>query len=239
MIDESSGEIQQERSNRSLFVQELLLSTLTEQLQINDNALENIDILSEKIAFPSISEESVKEKVKSDISSPLEGEGAKESSVVTTKNLVETVSQNNGGASGITSKTVGARTVDKCGTKQKATSSVTPPQNGKGASGSQSSRGVRQSSIHHQNQGERERQALHNIRQGAMMQNAVDLSNNLSLARGGSSGYESADSPQPLPGRPGSAGRDRDGRMNPPTAKRNMVKHLPATKASDREPPPH
>lgn len=242
VIDESSSEIQQERSNRSLFVQELLLSTLTEQLQINDNMLENIDLLTEKLVVPSVSEEN--ETVKNDSSSVLEGDGAvaKESAVVTMKSYTETVSQNNGGATGITSKTLGMKTVERSGTKQKATSSFSP-QNGKGASGNQSNRGLRQSSIHHQNQGERERhsQALHNIRQGAIMQNAVDLSNNLSLnvARGGSSGYDSADNPQPLPGRPGSAGRDREGRLNPPTAKRNMVKHLPTSKASDREPPPH
>lgn len=243
MIDETSTELHQERSNRSLFVQELLLSTLTEQLQINDNTLENIDKLTETIASTSLSEGS--DKVKSGSSGPLEGSGAiaKDSAVVTTKNSLEAISQNNGGATGVGSKTIGAvKTVDKAGTKQKATSSFTP-QNGKGATGSQSNRGVRQSSLHYQNQGERERhsQTLHSMRQGAMMQNAVDLSNNLSLnvGRGGGSGYDTADNPQPLPGRPGSAGRDRDGRLNPPTAKRNMVKHLPATKASDREPPPH
>lgn len=243
VIDETSTELHQERSNRSLFVQELLLSTLTEQLQINDNTLENIDKLTETIASTSLSEGS--DKVKSGSSGPLEGSGAiaKDSAVVTTKNSLEAISQNNGGATGVGSKTIGAvKTVDKAGTKQKATSSFTP-QNGKGATGSQSNRGVRQSSLHYQNQGERERhsQTLHSMRQGAMMQNAVDLSNNLSLnvGRGGGSGYDTADNPQPLPGRPGSAGRDRDGRLNPPTAKRNMVKHLPATKASDREPPPH
>ncbi|XP_053407172.1 E3 ubiquitin-protein ligase KCMF1-like isoform X2 [Mercenaria mercenaria] len=242
VIDESSTEIQQERSNRSLFVQELLLSTLTEHLQINDNTLENIDKLTETLAFTSLSEESEKENVKSDSPVPLEGAGAvaKEIAVVTTKNTTEALSQSNGGATGVGSKTIGTKTVDKVGTKQKATSSFTP-HNGKGASGSQSNRGVRQSSLHYQSQGERERhsQALHSMRQGAMMQNAVDLSNNLSLNARGGSGYDTADNPQPLPGRPGSAGRDRDGRMNPPTAKRNMVKHLPATKASDREPPPH
>lgn len=245
MIDDGSSDIQQERSNRSLFVQELILSTLTEHLQSTDNSLQNIDKLSDKLS-PSVSEESEKEKekVKSDSPSPSDGAGAleKENAVVTTKSLVEVVSQNNGGATGVTSKTIGGKPVDKVGTKQKATSSFAP-QNGKGASGSQLNRGVRQSSIHYQSQGERERhhQALHNIRQGAMMQNAVDLSNNLSLnvARGGGSGYDPMENPHPLPGRPGSAGRDRDGRLNPPIAKRNMVKHLPTTKTSEREPPPH
>lgn len=238
VIDENSMVLQQERSNRSLFVQELLLSTLTEQLNINDNSLENLEKLSDKVLSPSLSGDSETDKSESSTS-----EGStnldKETPIVTGKSATDVVSQSNGDATGV-GKTIGVKSVDKVGTRQKVVSSVAPvPQNSRGASGvSQPNRGSRQ--VHYQSQqGERHSQSVH-IRQGGLVSNSVDLSNNLSLnvARGGGSGYD-GENPQPLPGRPGSGGRDRDGRMNPPTAKRNLVKHLPATKASDREPPPH
>ncbi|KAL4232092.1 E3 ubiquitin-protein ligase kcmf1 [Mactra antiquata] len=244
VIDENSVEQQNERSNRSLFVQELLLSTLTEQLNINDNSLESLEKLSDKVTSPSYSGESETDK---NDSSSTEGSSTnqdRETLVAASdkSSSTEVSSQSNGDAT-VVSKTKGVKSLDKVGTKQKVVSSVVaaPLQSasGRGASGSQPNRGSRQ--IHYQSlQGERHSQAVH-IRQGGLVSNSVDLSNNLSLnvARGGNgSGYD-GENPQPLPGRPGSGGRDRDGRMNPPTAKRNLVKHLPATKTSDREPPPH
>lgn len=232
---EEDTEAELERSSRNLFVQELLLSTLTEHLTLNDNSLDNLDKVSES-EKPVYQATEVKgnEIDKSD-SGVADGVEKDKALIASTKNNSSEQTSSVLGAS--ESKTIGHKTIDKVGTKQKVLSPVAPV-NGRGASGTVSGR-VRQSSIQYQSQGERHSQAVHNVRQGGLMQNnPVELSNNLSLnmGRGGGASYDT-ENPQPLPGRPGSGGRDRD--LHPSTAKRNMVKHYPATKASDREPPPH
>ena len=234
MIDEDEeSEAEVERSNRSLFVQELLLSTLTEHLTVSDNSFETLDKVEESDTLKHQgSEVKANEHDKSDNGLP---DGAEKDKflVASSKNNSSEHTSSGIGASG-NSKTIGHKTLDKVGTKQKSLSLVASLNGRGGASGTVVSRGVRQSSIPYQSQGERHSHALHNVR----MQNPVDLSNNLSLnmGRGRGASYDT-ENPQPLPGRPGSGGRDRD--LHPSTAKRNMVKHYPATKASDREPPPH
>lgn len=236
---EDSSELESEHRSRSLFVQELLLSTLTDYLTVSDNLLENLE-KSETAADPGKSDTQALESKscendKSDSGVP-EGVDKSLNATSKTSSSEQTSSVMGAIASG---KTMGHKPLEKVGTKQKVVGSAT--MNGRGASGtvSTNSRGMRQSSIAYQSQGERHHsQAVHNVRQGGLLQSPVDLSNNLSLnmGRGGGASYDT-ENPQPLPGRPGSGGRDRD--LHPSTAKRNMVKHYPATKASDREPPPH
>ena len=220
---------------RSLFVQELLLSTLTEHLQLSDTTLEGLT-MSEKLPSPPVEES---EKNKND-SSP-DGGGEDKENVGGLRKGSDPVDHGSTGAAGST-KNMGRKSVEKVGTKQKVGStamSSVGSQNGRGGVGSHPGRSGRQSSLQFQSQGDRHSQP-HSVRASAVMQNNVELANSFSLnvAIGGGADYDT-DNPQPLPGRPGSAGRDRDGRLNPASAKRNMVKHLPATKTSDREPPPH
>lgn len=230
--EESEAEL--ERSNRSLFVQELLLSTLTEHLTVSDNSFENLEKVDESDkSINQGSEVKGTENDKSDTGLPEGGEKDK-SPLASSKNNSSEQTSSVLGASG-SSKTIGHKTLDlsKVGTKQKSLSQVASV-NGRGASGLVMNHGVRQSSIPYQSQGERHSHAVRSVR----MQSPVELSSNLSLnmGRGGGASYDT-ENPQPLPGRPGSGGRDRD--LHPATAKRNMVKHYPASKASDREPPPH
>ncbi|XP_052226819.1 E3 ubiquitin-protein ligase KCMF1-like isoform X1 [Dreissena polymorpha] len=255
VIDEGDEDkVRQERSVRSLFVQELLLSTLTEHLTLSDSSLlDNLDKLQGLGlgCSSSLSEYTETESDKSDNAQP-EGATAMEkeslpmaSSKSTSPEAVNSSVLDNGTAA---KTAVGHRVVtEKVGTKHKNASNPLGPVNGKGASGSGAGvitgARVRQNTHPYQSPGEWNSQALHhNVRQSGLMQNAVEFSNNLALNMGGrsSSGASyDADNPQPLPGRPGSAGRERDGSLNPAAAKRNMVKHIPASKASDREPPPH
>ncbi|XP_052772264.1 E3 ubiquitin-protein ligase KCMF1-like isoform X2 [Mya arenaria] len=248
VIDEMDVEAgRRERSSRSLFIQELLLSMLTEQTNLPDSTLENLDklLLSDQLqeATSEKSEKPDEETDKSD-NAHIEGATAMEKENVPLASSKSSSSEAHfvvTGASAV-NKSVGQKPVERAltGTKQKALgSSVVSAVNGKGASGISGGR-VRQSTVQYQSQGERHSQSLHNVRQSSLMQN-MELSNNLSLNVGGRSGGAAYDTenPQPLPGRPGSGGREREGPINPATAKRNMVKHFPATKASDREPPPH
>lgn len=253
MIDEGDEDkVRQERSVRSLFVQELLLSTLTEHLTLSDSSLlDNLDKLQGVglACSSSLSEYTETELDKSDNAQP-EGATAleKESLPVASTKSMSTEAANSSVLDNGTARTaVGHRVVaEKVGTKHKNASSPLGPMNGKGASGSGagviSGARVRQNTHQYQSPGEWNSQALNlNVRQSGLVQN-VEFSNNLALNMGGrsSSGASyDADNPQPLPGRPGSAGRERDGSLNPAAAKRNMVKHIPASKASDREPPPH
>ncbi|KAH3785991.1 hypothetical protein DPMN_164089 [Dreissena polymorpha] len=216
---------------------ELLLSTLTEHLTLSDSSLlDNLDKLQGLGlgCSSSLSEYTETESDKSDNAQP-EGATAMEkeslpmaSSKSTSPEAVNSSVLDNGTA---------AKTA-KVGTKHKNASNPLGPVNGV-ITGAR----VRQNTHPYQSPGEWNSQALHhNVRQSGLMQNAVEFSNNLALNMGGrsSSGASyDADNPQPLPGRPGSAGRERDGSLNPAAAKRNMVKHIPASKASDREPPPH
>ena len=218
VINESDMDLQKDKLARSLFVQEMLLSSVTEQLHIGDEGLENFDNLIAKVTPP---QREAKEQPEKDevVEGPTENVSASASSksaseAPSTKNVPKLVDKDKVG-----------------GTKQKSTVSSVGLQVGR--SSGQYSR-VRQGTGMYQSQGHSQQ-----FRQGTVMQHNVELANNLSLnvAVGGGGANYDTENPQPLPGRPGSGGRD--GRLNPPAAKRNMVKHLPTSKTSDREPPPH
>lgn len=238
---------QTDHARRSHFVQELLLSLLTEQPS-NPESLDTLDKLSQSglaLAGPGGGDiESLGEVTDRSENASTHTEEAALPPTGDKENVSVAVGRSIGsestcavsGANAASSKSIGHKPVDRLvtGAKQKVGSSVV---NGKGATGHAGVR-VRQSSLQYQSQADRHSQSLHNVRQSSLMQN-VELSNNLSMNVGGHNsgpGYDT-ENPQPLPGRPGSAGRDRD--VNPATAKRTMVKHFPATKTSDREPPPH
>ena len=219
VINESDTDLQQDKLARSLFVQETLLSSFTEHLHLGDEGSENFDNLIVTVTplrkenkEPNQKDENT-EGLTENVSASASSKSASEAP--TTKSVQKHVDKEKVGG----------------GTKQKSVSSVGLPVS---RSGGQYSRVSRQGTGVYQNTGHSQQ-----YRQGGtLMQHNVDLANNLSMnvAIGGGANYDT-ENPQPLPGRPGSGGRD--GRLNPPTAKRNMVKHLPTSKTSDREPPPH
>lgn len=219
VISESDTDMQQDKLARSLFVQEMLLSTVTEQLHLGDEGLENFDNLLANVTPPRKEDKGQPQKDDSvegpteNISASASSKSASEAS--STKNLQKHVEKDKVG-----------------GTKQKA--AVSSGGLPVGRSGAQCNRVPRQGTGVYQSQGHSQQ-----FRQNALMQHSVELANNLSMnvAVGGGGANYDTENPQPLPGRPGSGGRD--GRLNPPAAKRNMVKHLPTSKTSDREPPPH
>lgn len=198
---EAEQNVEQERVDRSVFVQELLLFTLTEQLQIastdRSSSSETVDIQAEAIG-PSVSEGSESShKEESDQSSSNLQSIPKQKKVGKPQSLQKPAPAGNSGAS--------------------ATSSG------------------RQSTV----QGSNVRQM-----QGASpIVYPVQHIGGLSPLSMGGAGPTLGSHHSITPGRPMSAGRererDRDTRVPPPQAKRNMLKHMPPTKASDREPPPH
>lgn len=221
VIDEGSNEAQQERLGRSLFVQELLLSTLN-NLSVSDRGLDTVDKLSDKYLSPQ-SEESDKSNSSTPSDTGPNPDNDKESAVAAQKSSTE--------APSMSTKSIGQKvSVEKVGTKQKTTGSTAAALAAVGRGSSNllpQGRSSGRPTAQYQSQGERSNSHVYHH---PVM--AVPVS-----GRGG--GAYDADGPQPLPGRPGSGGRDREGRLDPQTGKRNMVKHLPTTKTSDREPPPH
>ncbi|KAL3863517.1 hypothetical protein ACJMK2_005271 [Sinanodonta woodiana] len=230
VISGMDSEAQQERASRSMFVQEVLLSTLTEQLNLLDGGeqVEDFDKLLDKTA--SAAPSSVKETVPEDIGT-LENTNCSGIHPISERNAAS--------AEPLLSKNLAPKPAEKVsGTKQKSTSTalqgVSVPVGGAGGGAS------RQNMIQFQLQNQGHGQGLH-MRSG---QGSLAIPNNhpsMPVAVGGGGAAYENENPQPLPGRPGSAGRERerDGRMSHGSAKRTMVKHLPATKATDREPPPH
>lgn len=216
VINESDTDFQQDKLAWSLFVQEMLLSSVTEQLNLGEEGLESFDNLIANVK-------------------PLQREDEEENVEVPMENVSASASSKS--ASEAQSTKSIQKHVDKekvgGGTKQKSSvSSVGLPVN---RSGGQYNRVSRQGTPVYQSTGHSQQ-----YRQGGtVMQHNLELANNLSMnvAVGGGGANFDTENPQPLPGRPGSGGRD--GRLNPPAAKRNMVKHLPTSKTSDREPPPH
>ena len=222
VINESETDLQQDKLARSLFVQETLLSSFTEHVNLGDEGSENFDNLIVNVT-PLRKENKEPNQKEENIDGPTENVSASASSksaseAPTTKSVQKHVEKEKGGG----------------GTKQKSSvSNVGLPVN---RGGGQYSRVSRQGTGVYQNTGHSQQ-----YRQGGgtVMQHNVDLANlsmNVAVGGGGGANYDT-ENPQPLPGRPGSGGRD--GRLNPPNAKRNMVKHLPTSKTSDREPPPH
>ena len=223
VINESDTDLQQDKLARSLFVQEMLLSSFTEQLNIGEEGLENFDNLIARVTTPAQREENEPEKDEVVVDGLTENVSASASSksaseVPATKNVQKLVDKEKVAA-----------------TKQKSTVSSVGLQVGRSSGGQYNRLPRGQGTGVYQSQGHSQQ-----FRQGTLMQHNVELANNLSLnvavGGGGGANYDT-ENPQPLPGRPGSGGRD--GRHNPPAAKRNMVKHLPTSKTSDREPPPH
>lgn len=216
VINESDTDFQQDKLAWSLFVQEMLLSSVTEQLNLGEEGLESFDNLIANVK-------------------PLQREDEEENVEVPMENVSASASSKS--ASEAQSTKSIQKHVDKekvgGGTKQKSSvSSVGLPVN---RSSGQYNRVSRQGTPVYQSTGHSQQ-----YRQGGtVMQHNLELANNLSMnvAVGGGGANFDTENPQPLPGRPGSGGRD--GRLNPPAAKRNMVKHLPTSKTSDREPPPH
>ncbi|XP_055955414.1 E3 ubiquitin-protein ligase KCMF1 isoform X2 [Patella vulgata] len=209
--DESSSNesdqsnVESEHVDRSVFVQELLLSTLSEQLQQTNS--DDISHLLESLKSPGPDEEKQETK--------------------------PTVNKKNGGTT--TSKPVNTKT-EKSGSatalvKPSSASSVTSNQGSVKSRVSEASKDApgRDSSY--------SRMLLNPSSVGGTVQVPGGVLNNNSLPVSSVGGVS-------LPAATGRSAsgisRDREGRLNPAVAKRNMLKHMPTpTKTSDREPPPH
>lgn len=199
---EAEQNVEQERVDRSVFVQELLLSTLTEQLQIastdKSSSSETVDFQAEVIG-PSVSEGSESSH--------------KEASDQSSSNNLQSIPKQ--------------KKVEKPQSLQKPA-----PAGNSGASASSGRPNTVQVS------------SVRSVQGAAPIVYPVQHMGGLSpLSSMGGAGPTVGNHHSITPGRPMSAGRererDRDTRVPPPQAKRNMLKHMPATKASDREPPPH
>ncbi|XP_069140671.1 E3 ubiquitin-protein ligase KCMF1-like isoform X2 [Argopecten irradians] len=218
-VTESEQSIYEEREDRGAFVQELLLSTLTEQLHLE----QDLDTL---IGGDS-SNDSEKRSSKLPTTTSSEGDqhpGAGGASPVHQQQNTNSLGRDPG-------------TAAKSSLTEKGNQvSPTQKQHAGGGGGGTVVTLSRQSQGHsfqgvtlRQNHGS-------TMSGGSQVYNSLPGSNAVQALAGAGIG---AGNLHPLPGRPGSGGRDRDGRVNPAAAKKNMYKQLPTSQASDREPPPH
>lgn len=218
-ISEKEQNIEKEREDRSMFVQELLLSTLTESLHLQDiDDLSNVNTETPKIPSDSLptSAADVEPSPQQHITAVIPNQSTSSSqhkAAVTVSSLKPPVD-----------KVIQANL-------QKMTQ---PTGGGGGGGGGGVTHGHRGQGPLSNTQTTRQ---SHGSNNSGQVYNLVPGPNTMPPQLGGAG--IGAGNPLPLPGRPGSAGRDRDGRVNPAAAKKNMFKQFPTSQTSDREPPPH
>ncbi|XP_060076551.1 E3 ubiquitin-protein ligase KCMF1-like [Ylistrum balloti] len=218
-VTESEQSIFEEREDRGAFVQELLLSTLTEQLHLEQD-------LDELIGGGS-SNDSVRSSNKLPTAASNEGDQHNITGGASPSNQQQNTNS--------LSKDPGTAAIAKCVLPERG-SQLLPSQKQHAGGGSMVVTHPRQNQGH-AFQGVTLRQNHGSMSSGSQVyNNSLPGSNAVQALAGAGIG---AGNLHPLPGRPGSGGRDRDGRVNPAAAKKNMYKQLPTSQASDREPPPH
>jgi len=193
-----------------MFVQELLLSTLTEQLHLP----ENLDDLGGECE-----EENVKLITKM---SPTSEANQPPSIQHNTNNQSKEV----GGGSG------GGGTIKSTSPEKLSQPNTQKQQHNGGGFGSGSAPVTRQNQGHSY-QGTQVWQGHGTVSSSGQVFNLPGSNPLQALAGAGMA----AGNMHPLPGRPGSGSRDN--RVNPAAVKKSMFKQLPTSQASDREPPPH
>ncbi|XP_021378605.1 E3 ubiquitin-protein ligase KCMF1-like isoform X2 [Mizuhopecten yessoensis] len=221
-VTESEQSIFEEREDRGAFVQELLLSTLTEQLHLE----QDLEVL---IAGGS-SNDSVKWSNK--LPTATSNEGDQHTSTGGASPLHQQQNTNSLG------KDSGSAAIAKSVLPERG-NQLQPTQKqhaGGGGGGGSTMVNLSRQSQGHAFQSVSLRQNHGSMSSGSQVYNSLPGSNAVQALAGAGIG---AGNLHPLPGRPGSGGRDRDGRVNPAAAKKNMYKQLPTSQATDREPPPH
>ena len=233
----NTGGFETERADRNVFVQELLLSTLTEQLQVSSQ-LQDPLLFLDSCTTPC--PEPVKEESTSQ-STPSATIPNEQVELLATES-----SCNDGGGS-----TKANESSSQAAVKTSAAVSL---------SGSSSSSAVRsavpvpQSSIQSEGRSSPSGSGLatpsppslsHNLHQPSsrppLLAAALPSSPPLPPSQGSTVNLnEHAMSLPPTPSRQPGAMSPRDGRLNPAAAKRSMLKHHPASRgATDMDPPPH
>lgn len=216
-MSESEQSIFDEREDRGAFVQELLLSTLTEQLHLEQDL--------EALIGSGSTTDSVK---RSNKLQPLQ-------TAATSNDGDQHASSNVGAASPPHQQNTNNQSKEPT-TAAAIAKSVLPEKQKQHAGGGTVAAHSSRPSQGHSFQSVPLRQNHGSLSSGGQVYNSLPGSNAVQALAGAGIG---AGTLHPLPGRPGSGGRDRDGRMNPAAAKKNMFKQLPTSQATDREPPPH